>query len=91
MPARLSLVILITACAGPAPIVTDSADDDAPICDFDTDYYCDYRPSELFATCTDYSAQAYEYLNAQSIDNSGSEEYAFAPVQRTISMGLSIG
>jgi hypothetical protein len=72
MPARLSLVLLISACTGQIAVVVDSGEEDAPICTFDSDFHCDYRSSEIFATCVDYSGQAFDYLDAQSVDDSGS-------------------
>ena len=72
MTPRLSLILLFSACTAQAPIVVDSAEPDAAICEFESDYHCDYRATDIFATCVDYSTQAFEYLDAQNIEISGS-------------------
>ena len=65
------LLVSLAACTG-QPIVLDSAQPDAAICEYETSYYCDYRSGDILASCTDYSSQAFDYLDAQSVENTGS-------------------
>jgi hypothetical protein len=68
---RTLSVLILLACSGPPTLNPDSASQDAPICQYEVSYHCDYRPTEVYATCTDYSAQAFDYLDAQSTESSG--------------------
>ena len=69
MNLRTSIVFLV-GCTGQASLTLDSATDDAAMCTYDVAYYCDYRPMEVFATCSEYSQQAFDYLDGQSQENS---------------------
>jgi hypothetical protein len=66
----VSALILI-ACSGQPVVEADTGSQDAPICEYEVSYHCDYRPTEVYANCTDYSGQAFDYLDAQSIESSG--------------------
>ena len=70
MSIRLLIPLAATACAGSSPVVIDSAED-APICVFDAVYHCDYRTTGIYASCTEYSLSAQDYLDAQSIKSTG--------------------
>ena len=67
------MFLLTTAYGSGPPIVSDSAEDDVPICEFEAVYPCDYRATELYASCTDYSLSAMEYLDHQSIKSKANE------------------
>jgi hypothetical protein len=65
------LLVFLFACSGQS-ILLDSSQPDAPICEYEPSYHCDYRSAEILATCTDYSAQAFDYLETQTVKNTGS-------------------
>ena len=70
MSLRLLMPLAIAACAGPPPVVMDSAQD-APICEFEAVYHCDYRNTGFYASCTEYSLSAVDYIDAQSSKSTG--------------------